>query len=122
MLILSPNALRSSARFVQRPLAQRGLHRLCGWLLNRPPRPRDSGRLAEYYTRQAPAPGAASGGGDPFVLRTQIAPLGDGVLSGHAVAIKDCVDVAGLPTGFGVAGFGAPARADATVVRRLREA
>ncbi|HEY2762708.1 MAG TPA: amidase [Pseudonocardiaceae bacterium] len=48
--------------------------------------------------------------------------LRDGPLSGTAVAVKDLIDVAGLPTrcGSAVLAEAAPARADAAVVARLR--
>lgn len=48
------------------------------------------------------------------------APLG--ALHGVPIAIKDENDVAGLPTGYGGAGFTTPASADGEIVRRLREA
>jgi len=43
-------------------------------------------------------------------------------LLGIPIAVKDDVDVAGVPTRFGTAGPGTPARSDAEVVRRLRAA
>ncbi|MCP9276666.1 amidase [Mycolicibacterium arenosum] len=43
-------------------------------------------------------------------------------LLGIPIAVKDDVDVAGVPTRFGTAGDVAPATADAEVVRRLRAA
>ena len=43
-------------------------------------------------------------------------------LLGVPIAVKDDVDVAGVPTRFGTAGDCAPATADAEVVRRLRAA
>ena len=43
-------------------------------------------------------------------------------LLGIPIAVKDDVDVAGVPTRFGTAGEVAPATADAEVVRRLRAA
>ncbi|MFC8044735.1 amidase [Nocardia sp. NPDC057353] len=48
------------------------------------------------------------------------APLGP--LHGVPVAVKDELDVAGAPTGYGGAAGGGPAAADAEVVRRLRAA
>ena len=51
-------------------------------------------------------------------------PVRDGPLSGMPVAVKDLIDVAGLPTrcGSAVLADAAPARADAAVVARLRAA
>lgn len=43
-------------------------------------------------------------------------------LLGIPIAVKDDVDVAGVPTRFGTDGYVAPAHADAEVVRRLRAA
>ena len=43
-------------------------------------------------------------------------------LLGIPIAVKDDVDVAGVPTRFGTSGEGTPAPADAEVVRRLRAA
>jgi aspartyl-tRNA(Asn)/glutamyl-tRNA(Gln) amidotransferase subunit A len=43
-------------------------------------------------------------------------------LGGVPVAVKDCFDLAGLPTSSGVSGAHEPAQADAEAVRRLREA
>src|SRR5690625_3786693 len=43
-------------------------------------------------------------------------------LLGVPIAVKDDVDVAGVPTAFGSEGYVAPAGADAEVVRRLRRA
>ncbi|WP_067649466.1 amidase [Nocardia harenae] len=48
------------------------------------------------------------------------APLGP--LHGVPMAVKDELDVAGVPTGYGGAAGGGPAAADAEVVRRLRAA
>jgi amidase len=45
---------------------------------------------------------------------------GDGPLHGVPIAIKDEIDVAGVPTGFGGAAGTRPAPADAEAVRRLR--
>lgn len=61
---------------------------------------------------------------DPRVWRERGAPLvaatGDGVLSGHTVAVKDLYAVAGYPLGGGVQEFlGAPSDAHAAVVARL---
>ena len=47
---------------------------------------------------------------------------GERPLLGVPIAIKDDVDVAGEVTAFGTNAYGDPARADAEVVRRLREA
>ena len=47
---------------------------------------------------------------------------GERPLLGVPVAVKDNIDVAGEVTAFGSAAYGAPAREDATMVRRLREA
>jgi amidase len=47
---------------------------------------------------------------------------GRGPLLGVPVAIKDDVDVAGEVTAFGTGAHGGPARADAEIVHRLREA
>src|SRR5947209_8295416 len=46
----------------------------------------------------------------------------DGLLAGVPVAVKDDQPVAGQPTTFGSRSYGAPAPADAEVIRRLREA
>ncbi|MGV0633119.1 amidase [Mycolicibacillus trivialis] len=46
----------------------------------------------------------------------------DASLLGVPIAVKDDVDVAGVPTAFGSQGYVPPAGADAEVVRRLREA
>ncbi len=43
-------------------------------------------------------------------------------LAGRLLAVKDNIDVAGLPTTAGCPGFGGPPPADATVVARLRSA
>jgi amidase len=43
-------------------------------------------------------------------------------LLGVPIAVKDDVDIAGVPTAFGTAGWVPPATADAEVVRRLRAA
>jgi len=45
-----------------------------------------------------------------------------GPLAGMPVAVKDLLDVKGLPTTAGLAGEYAPVRADADIVRRLRRA
>jgi Asp-tRNA(Asn)/Glu-tRNA(Gln) amidotransferase A subunit family amidase len=45
-----------------------------------------------------------------------------GSLAGVPLVVKDCFDVAGLPTSGGVTGEHAPARSDAEAVRRLRAA
>jgi aspartyl-tRNA(Asn)/glutamyl-tRNA(Gln) amidotransferase subunit A len=58
-------------------------------------------RIAEDAARRAGSPGA---------------------LAGVTVAVKDCFDVAGLPTTCGVAGPPAPARHDAAAVARLSDA
>jgi amidase len=48
---------------------------------------------------------------------------GDGApLLGVPIAVKDDVDIAGVPTAFGTAGHVRPAKVDAEVVRRLRAA
>ncbi len=47
---------------------------------------------------------------------------GERPLLGVPIAVKDDVDVAGEVTAFGTNAYGEPARADAEVVRRLREA
>ena len=52
-----------------------------------------------------------------FASRTPLGPL-----DGAPIAVKDCIDVAGLPSGNGTAFLRAPAAADATVVARLRSA
>lgn len=54
--------------------------------------------------------GARASGGEP------------GPLAGVPVAVKDCFDLAGLPTTSGVAGERPAARIDAEAVRRLRRA
>ncbi|MDI3314047.1 MAG: amidase [Mycobacterium sp.] len=43
-------------------------------------------------------------------------------LLGVPIAVKDDVDIAGVPTAFGTVGYVAPATADAEVVRRLKAA
>lgn len=47
---------------------------------------------------------------------------GTGALLGVPIAVKDDVDIAGVPTMFGTHGEGRPADADSEVVRRLRAA
>lgn len=65
---------------------------------------------------------------DPWNAIVQVVESGDaqhaGVLSGWAVAVKDLIDVAGLPTrcGSAVLADAAPAQHDADVVARLRAA
>jgi amidase len=54
--------------------------------------------------------------------QARIGAGGERPLLGVPIAIKDDVDVAGEVTAFGTNAFGEPARADAEVVRRLREA
>jgi len=53
---------------------------------------------------------------------SDLSDLSDLPLLGIPIAVKDDVDVAGVPTRFGTSGDVAPATADAEVVRRLRAA
>jgi Asp-tRNA(Asn)/Glu-tRNA(Gln) amidotransferase A subunit family amidase len=50
------------------------------------------------------------------------APPADGPLAGDHVAVKDSIDVAGLPTGLGLHDGGDLAERDAEIVRRVRAA
>jgi aspartyl-tRNA(Asn)/glutamyl-tRNA(Gln) amidotransferase subunit A len=60
--------------------------------------------------------------GELEAARTVDRSLADAPLAGVAVAVKDCIDVAGLPTTGGVRRPTGPAAEDAVVVRRLRRA
>ncbi|MGH3900367.1 MAG: amidase [Pseudonocardiaceae bacterium] len=65
--------------------------------------------------------------GDPYnaiVRMVAVGAAGPGALSGWAVAVKDLIDVAGVPTrcGSAVLADAAPAQRDADVVARLRAA
>lgn len=63
---------------------------------------------------------------DPEAERAEAAAVDNAAvplpLAGMTATIKDCLDVRGLPTTWGVAGVTRPARADAAVVGRLRAA
>ncbi len=78
---------------------------------------------AEWLARRTPsAPRRDPAAESPFV--TRLAPLvcAEGPLQGEPVVVKDSIDIAGTPTGFGLLDGGELAERDAELVARIRAA
>jgi Asp-tRNA(Asn)/Glu-tRNA(Gln) amidotransferase A subunit family amidase len=110
----SPRILRASARFLARRRPGRALALIvrrpppvfaADWLAGRRPDATLDADTSPIVTPLDPPPTAAAG-----------------PLAGAEVVVKDCFDVAGAPTGLGLADGGDLAGADATIVARLRAA
>jgi len=73
---------------------------------------------AERYSTRQPEPGSALPETSPLCATCDRLE-GTGPLGGDAVVVKDQLDVAGLPTGVGLADAGPPVDRDATIVTRV---
>lgn len=73
---------------------------------------------SERFAQRAPEVGLADADASPLVDAVAPRPFAEGPLDGDVV-IKDQIDVAGLPTGVGLADGGPVATADATIVTRI---
>ena len=92
-----------------------------GWLLERIARAPVPIALADRIAARRPDP-AEPAGASPIAFTCPARPPVAGPLAGEAVVIKDQIDVAGCPTGMGLADPGPPAERDAAVVARIAAA